>query len=65
MNMKARIRIKFKRGIDEHMGPRKVSNMFNSANQQNPKMNNESERKDQATLESTWKKANGTTGNSK
>jgi hypothetical protein len=31
---------KFKRRIDEHMRTRKVSNMVNTVNQQNPTMNN-------------------------
>jgi hypothetical protein len=31
---------KFKSRIDEHMRTRKVPNMVNSVNQQNPKMNN-------------------------
>jgi hypothetical protein len=36
------------------MRTRKVSNMFYLANQQNEKLNN-GERKDEATLELTWK----------
>jgi hypothetical protein len=40
MNMTAQKRIKFKMEIDEHMRIRRYQNMFNSANQKNPKMSN-------------------------
>jgi hypothetical protein len=38
--MRAQEGIKFKRGVNENTTTRKVSNMLNSANQKNPKMNN-------------------------
>jgi hypothetical protein len=37
--MRGQEKIHFTRGTDEHMNIRKESNMFNSTNQQNPKMN--------------------------
>jgi hypothetical protein len=50
----AKERMKFKKGTYQLMRTRKVSNMFYLANQQNEKLNN-GERKDEATLELTWK----------
>jgi hypothetical protein len=38
--MRVQERIKFKRGMDEHRRTRKLSNIPNSASQQNSKMNN-------------------------
>jgi hypothetical protein len=51
-------------GTDEHIRIRKESNMFNSANEQTPKMSKD-KRKEQIKLKSTMKMSNKITEISK